>query len=491
MFESFIFVGVSLIIPLLRWVVNIFVPQEKVYLFSRWNVLVNFLNLCIVWYVFLNFQDINSSYFYFDNINRFFYGLIMIISLIINIYSVSYFQKEIEHKEIWENRFKQYLFLSNFFIFSMLLVSVTNNLIMMWIWIEATTITTVFLISIYNTKSAWEAAWKYLTICTIWITIWLFGILMLLSSLDVSVISNVANFTNYLVDFDSSWFNINLVKIAFIFMFLWFATKAWIFPMHTWLPDAHGKWSTPISALMSSILLPLALYILIRSKFIVDNILNDTTFTSNLFLMFGLVTLVFSWLIMLKQVHFKRALAYSSSENMAITLIALSLNSWLWIFIAMIHIIAHAFIKSSAFMCVWNILLSYQSWAFKYVYSIPKYMKYTSLLLIIILALLIGMPPSPLFLTELLLISSLLKINIYFAMMMIFWLVLVFIWVLLNFSRMFWKENIYTPEVLDEYSLGKQTETKLSLLHFPVLINLFIVILILLNIWYFYDLFVN
>jgi hydrogenase-4 component F len=150
---------------------------------------------------------------------------------------------------------------------------------------------------------------------------------------------------------------------------------------------------------MSSILLPLALYVIFRVKEILDMIIPG--YASQVFLIFGIITLLFSSIILIRQNHFKRALAYSSSEHMGIIAIAIALNAPV---IAFVHIIFHGFIKAASFMSAGNVLLELRSGQFAKIRKLFSYMKFTPILLIIALIFLMGVPPSYLFVTEIALI---------------------------------------------------------------------------------------
>jgi len=378
-----------------------------------------------------------------ENINILFFSLILILSSIITKYSYYYLNKEIKHKVIWLNRVKQFNIFINLFILAMLVVASTKNIIVMWIGLEATTIFTTFLISFYWTKTSWEASWKYIILCSVWLTIWLFWIILLIISWLISL-----DFTNI------NYENVNILgtKLAFSLILIWFGTKVWLFPMHTWLPDAHWKAATPVSAFMSSILLPLAIYIIIKIKIIVDIMLWSHVFTNDIIMFFWLVTLLYAWFVMIVQKHFKRALAYSSSENMWIILVWFALATPLSIKFAILHITAHSFFKAASFMSVWNILVEQKTGQFEKIFNIWKNMKITSILMVISLLLLVWLPISPLFISEIWLVIVLFKKSIILALLFVLALILIFIWLLNNFSKMFvdnkekWKETTCIKE---------------------------------------------
>lgn len=361
----------------------------------------------------------------------------MSLSFVISLYAIGYLRQEVQHKAIGYSRLRQYSLLINMFIFSMLFALLSNNLIITWIGLEATTVFTTFLISFYNTETSREAAWKYIIICSVWLTIGLFGLfLMLYSGLPSLNLSQLLT-----VGIDVSKVNILLLQFSFLFVIIWFGTKAALFPTNTWLPDAHGKAPSPVSAFMSSILLPLALYVIFRVKEILDMIIPG--YASQVFLIFGIITLLFSSIILIRQNHFKRALAYSSSEHMGIIAIAIALNAPV---IAFVHIIFHGFIKAASFMSAGNVLLELRSGQFAKIRKLFSYMKFTPILLIIALIFLMGVPPSYLFVTEIALIIKSFTYSPLIAMVVTWAILLATSGLLINFSKMFRGDDEGHPE---------------------------------------------
>ncbi|MBI3671163.1 hydrogenase 4 subunit F, partial [Candidatus Azambacteria bacterium] len=183
---------------------------------------------------------------------------IFLIGLLSSIYSKGHFQEEVSKGIVGFTRVKQYFILLNLFIIAMFFAVSVNNPIIMWILIEATTLSTAFLISFYNKPSAMEAAWKYLLINSIGLLLGFFGTLIYLTS-----VKDIAG--GRLIDWNMLFENAKnldpaLAKIAFIFILVGYGTKVGFFPMHTWKPDAYSKAPTPIAALFSSALLNVAFF---------------------------------------------------------------------------------------------------------------------------------------------------------------------------------------------------------------------------------------
>ena len=441
---------IVLFIPVVLSLVSLFCNKKHGSFLLKFSTIIYLLisalviYLFYIWYSFeksIFFTDYNIDFNSFNNINTIFILLIYILAFLIWWYSVYYFKKEIEHKVIGYTRLKEYNIFVNLFVFAMLFVASTNNILVMWIALEATTIFTTFLISFYWVTTSWEAAWKYVILCSVWLTLGLFWIIVLivwgLTSLDFTHIT----FENV---------NSILTKLSFIFIVVWFGTKVGLFPMNSWLPDAHWKASTPVSAFMSSILLPLALYIIFKLKIIVDTMLGSPEFTNNILLGFGIITLIYSGFILIFQSHFKRTLAYSSSENMWILALAL----WIWTPLALklwlLHLIAHSFLKTSSFMSAWNILLEQWSWKYEKIWNLLKNQKISAILLIISLLMLVWVPISPLFISEIWLIFSLFIEHIYLSFIIIFAFILIFSGMLINFSKLFKQKDDIETKFVEE-----------------------------------------
>jgi len=446
---------IVLFTPLVLSLISLFLHKKRSECLLKFSTVIYLLLSFLVIYLFsiqynfwesIFFTNYTFDFVKYENINTVFILLISLLAFLIGWYSIYYFKKEIEHKVIGFTRLKEYNVFVNLFVFAMLFVASTNNILVMWIALEATTIFTTFLISFYGVSTSWEAAWKYVILCSVWLTIWLFWIILLI----VSGLTSL-DFTN--ITFENV--NVLLTQLSFIFIVVWFGTKVGLFPMNSWLPDAHGKASTPVSAFMSSILLPLALYIIFKLKVIVDLMLKSPDFTNNILLWFWLITLIYSGFILIFQRHFKRTLAYSSSENMWILAIAL----WIWTPLAMklgiLHLIAHSFLKSASFMSVWNILLEQWSWKYEKMWNLLKNQKVSAILLIISLLMIAWVPLSPLFVSEIWLIFSLFTTHIYLTIVAIFAFILIFSGLLINFSKLF-KDNkkAETKKIKEKFKLN-------------------------------------
>jgi len=331
-----------------------------------------------------------------DSLNYIQLALISIVALIVSIYSFGYINHEIKENKINVFYAKIYYLLLNMFIVSMLVVALSANILLMWMGLEATTLSTAFLIGFSRHKLSLEAAWKYIIICSVGIALGLIGIVFFLFSLENA--SYEMTDWNYLL-MNPDIINPYIAKYAFVFVFIGIATKAGLAPMHTWLPDAHSESPSPISAMMSGVLLNLALYYIIRFHMILKNVIGLENLRY-LFLIFGFISLFVSSFSILKQKNYKRLLAFSSVENMGIIAIGIGIGSDLAIFGAILHSIIHAFGKTLLFLVSGNILNVYGTKRIEKVRNIIKVMPINAIILILGVLVISGVPPFASFISE-------------------------------------------------------------------------------------------
>lgn len=284
---------------------------------------------------------------YLDSVSLIFTGLTALVALFVLVYSVGYMRHEVAQKAVKAGALARYYALLCAFLATMLLASLASNLLVIWAAVEATTLASVFLISFYNKKESLEAAWKYFIICSLGITVALIGIIIL---------GYGAASAGYPADF--SWINFSeaavrisplFLKIAFAFIFVGFGTKMGLVPLHVWLPDAHSQAPTPVSALLSGVLLNVAFYAVIRGFMVISKNPEAATFAAMLFTFFGLLTLALTSLRLYFQDNYKRLLAYSSSENMGIAALAFGIGGPLGVLASLWHVLAHSLVKPLAF----------------------------------------------------------------------------------------------------------------------------------------------
>lgn len=324
-------------------------------------------------------------------------ALVYIFSLVI---SVRYIGHEYEEKIIIFSQYKMYFALFQLFVLCMILTVLTNNSLILWLSLEGTTLFSTFLVGLYRkNKTSIEAAWKYMILCSTGISLGLVGILLFSYGAHVGGLTEGNIFLlNHLAE-NAHLIPLNIVKLAFVFLFIGFGTKVGLAPMHTWLPDAHSKAPSPISAIFSAVLLNVALYAILRFKFITDSAFLDSNWTNYLFLTFGFFSIILATFMMLVQSNYKRMLAYSSVEHMGIILFSLGLSP-LGAVAGVMHMIGHTFTKSALFFGAGEILIKWKTTKVAKIKNMLKYSRYTSILFIIGIVFIIALPPSALFVSE-------------------------------------------------------------------------------------------
>ena len=296
------------------------------------------------------------------------------------------------------SQLRRYQLFINLFIFSMLLAVAANNVAIMWIAIEATTIFSALLITLMPGKSSVEASWKYILIGSVGIALAFAG--TVLSYFDfVTLSGRVENTLNWpvLLQYAPS-LHPEVMKLAFVFLLVGYGTKAGIAPMHTWKPDAYSEAPAPLAALMSSALFAVAMYAILRWKVVADAAIKDH-YADRLLLVLGLLSLLIAAFSIVLARNYKRMLAYSSVEHTGLICLGLGLGP-LGVFAALLHLVNHTAAKSSMFFLVGNIEQKYGSPLIKRVQGLLKVMPWTGGLFAAGLLALMGLPPFGFFITE-------------------------------------------------------------------------------------------
>lgn len=334
--------------------------------------------------------------------------LIMIVSgsaFLTAVYSIGYLHSHIRKRNVQPGQLRLYYSLLNIFLFTMLLVLLSNNLGFLWIGSEATTLATAFLVAFYDNERSLEAAWKYVIICSVGIALALFGVLLTyFSALHVETIAATPLNWSALMS-AAHKLDPSILKLAFIFVLVGFGTKAGLAPMHTWKPDAYSEAPAPISGLMAGGLVNVALYSLIRFSVLVNKAVGGD-FVHNLFVVFGLLSIGVAIPFILVQRDYKRLLAYSSVEHVGIITFALGLGTPLAHFGAMLHMLNNTLAKLLLFFTAGNVRLAYDSKIIRRVTGAIKVVPASAFFLILGVFAVTGWPPFGLFISEFTIVSA-------------------------------------------------------------------------------------
>jgi len=346
------------------------------------------------------------SYFgfiYLDALSAFFIFVISVVAFATSLYSIGYIRKDVERGIISEKKAMIYYVLFNLFCFSMLFVPSVNNLGMLWVAIEMTTLISAFLVGFYNTKESVEAAWKYIIICSVGIIFALLGTILFSYTFSISGLTKSLNWSDIVPV--AHILDKNMLKIAFIFILVGYGTKAGLAPMHTWLPDAHSQAVSPISALLSGVLLKTAIYAILRFGIIVIKGVGFAYF-GKMMILFGVISLVISCGFIIVQKDLKRLLAYSSIEHIGVICIGFGLGLPLAILGALLHVLNHAVTKSLMFFGAGNIVSAYKKHNMNAIRGVIKALPFTGIMVLIGVFALTGFPPFSIFISEILIIIA-------------------------------------------------------------------------------------
>jgi hydrogenase-4 component F len=342
--------------------------------------------------------------FYIDSLSAIILLSISVVGFVAAIYSKNYMGRQYDSGTVDDKHIVRYYQGFNVFLLTMLVVPIANNLGVMWVMVEATTLVSVLLIMLYFKENAIEAAWKYLIIATVGLSFALVGtVFFYYANINTSPSEDAMNWTGMV--HNSKLFDPNLVKIAFVFILVGFGTKAGLAPMHTWLPDAHSEAPTPVSAVLSGVLLNCAFYGIIRFH-IVSSVAIGPGFSNQLLIILAVVSIAIAAASIYFQKDMKRMLAYSSVEHMGLISLGIGFGGLLGIYGAILQIINHAIAKPLMFFASGTISQKYDAKAMSKIKGIIKVMPVTGILFLIGGLALVGMPPFNIFVSEFMIISS-------------------------------------------------------------------------------------
>lgn len=319
------------------------------------------------------------------------------------LFAVGYLRGE-EDKPDFPRYARNFHALLNFFAFTMLLVPATDNLGLMWVAVELTTIVSALMVALEGTGAALEAAWKYILIASAGLALALIGVVLF-----------YASGTGALGDaYEPNWTRLvsasgelegATVRLAFVFALIGFGTKAGLVPMHTWLPDAHSEGPTPVSALLSGALLADAMYAVFRFYGITVGAVGPE-FPRTLLFIFGISSLLLAGFFVLIQRDFKRLLAYSSIEHMGILAVGAALGTPLALYGTALHILTHAATKSLAFFGAGSILRKLGTKETAGARGLIHVVPATAVLFLAAILALSGIPPFGVFRSEFLILAG-------------------------------------------------------------------------------------
>ncbi|MBI5327483.1 MAG: hydrogenase 4 subunit F [Deltaproteobacteria bacterium] len=405
-----------------------------------------------------------GKFFFVDAFNVYLAVLTSFVSMTTAIFSRRYMRREREHGRVghWGMRFYHAMF--QLFIFAMLLALLTNNIGVLWIAMELATLSTVLLVSLYRTPTAIEAAWKYFILCGVGIALALFGTVLLYFAAE-RVLGEGGEAL--------LWTNLNQVKslleptvlsLAFVFLMVGYGTKVGLVPLHNWLPDAHSEGPTPISAVLSGLLLNIALYALVRCKVLVDGA-TGTHQAGYIMMGFGLLSILVAAFSILRQKDIKRMFAYSSIEHMGIATFAFGLGGPIATFGALLHMLVHSLTKSAIFFTVGHASQMNETQEMSKIKGLIKGNPLVGWGLMFGVMAIVGMPPFGVFVSEFLILTATIKNAPLLTPLLLVGLVVAF-------AALFRRVQ---PMVAGEIPANQQF---LKVAHIPVILHMVLVLII-------------
>jgi hydrogenase-4 component F len=342
--------------------------------------------------------------FLVDSLNVFLVALTAFVGFTTSLFSRPYMRVERDHGRMTPNRLRLYHSMYQLFNFTMLLALLTNNLGILWVAMEAATLTTVLLVSVYRTPASLEAAWKYFILCGVGIAQALFGTILLYLAADHALDGHAGLLWTTLESVKGQ-LQPTVVALAFVFLLVGYGTKVGLVPVHNWLPDAHAEGPTPISAVLSGLLLNVALYAVVRCKILTDGALQSP-FAGRLMIGFGLLSVVVAAFFLSRQRDIKRMFAYSSIEHMGLVTFAFGLGGPVATYAGLLHMTVHSLIKSSIFFTVGHATQTAGTQAMDQIRGLIRVNPTVGWGLMLGALAILGMPPFGVFASEFLILTT-------------------------------------------------------------------------------------
>ncbi|MCB9978816.1 MAG: hydrogenase 4 subunit F [Rhodospirillales bacterium] len=394
--------SVILLMPLVAAVVLAAIPDYRIS--ARVNVGASFLAFAASIGFFV-VPRVSGPYFLIDDLNIVFIVLNSFVGFTTSIFSASYIAHEMETGRLTPAFLRFYHAMFQILMFGMTLALSANNIGLMWVAVELATLTTVLMVGMYRTHAAIEAAWKYFILGSVGIALALFGTILVYTAARPVVGEGPQGMVWTVLMAHVAAFDPSIMNIAFVFLLLGYGTKTGLVPLHAWLPDAHAEGPTPISAVLSGLLLNVALYALLRFKML---------FAANAHVMapgplmagMGLASVIFAAFMLYPRKDIKRMFAYSSIEHMGIIVFAFGMGGALANFAGLLHMVMHSLTKSAIFFTVGHIAQVKGTQKIAKIRGLTESHPLLGWGLVLGVVAIAGAPPFGIFMSEFLVVSS-------------------------------------------------------------------------------------
>ncbi|MBI5394892.1 MAG: hydrogenase 4 subunit F, partial [Verrucomicrobia bacterium] len=335
-----------------------------------------------------------------DALSALIVGLTAFVALVCGIYAVGYLREERQADRINDLLLHRYYVITPIFVGTMMAVPLVNNLGLLWVAIESTTLASVLLVRFYNHKSSLEAAWQYIIIGSAGIALALFGTVLTYFAAVPVVGEHAENGFNWSVLIEvADKCHPAAMRLGFVMVLVGYGTKAGLAPMHTWKPDAYAEAPVPSAALLGAAFVNCAIYGIMRFYALAAKCLGHD-YTGNLLVIFGVASILVAVPFVLVQRNFRRLLAYSSIDHAGIMVAALGFGGKLGALGAVLHMVFHAVAKPLMFFCAGNVQQHYGSPYFRKVTGVIHTRPWTGALFLMATLAVTGAPPFSLFQSE-------------------------------------------------------------------------------------------
>jgi hydrogenase-4 component F len=420
---SFDAVAAVLAIPLASAALLAILPGYR--LTARLNVLASLLTLLAALSLFAIERPPPSPYLLIDDLNIVFVALSTFVGFTTSVFGASYIGHELEIGRLTPRYLRFYHAMYQVLMFAMNLALVANNIGLMWVAVELATLTTVLMVGIYRTHEALEAAWKYFILGSVGIALALFGTILVYMAARPVIGEGLEAMTWTVLMERAGAFDAALLNLAFVFLLLGYGTKVGLAPLHAWLPDAHAEGPTPISAVLSGLLLNVALYAVLRFKLLIAA--NPEAIAPGpLMVTMGLSSLVFAAFMLYRRRDIKRLFAFSSIEHMGIIAFAFGMGGPLANFAALLHMVMHSLTKSAIFFAVGHIVQVKGTQKIADIGGLTTTHPWLGWGLVLGVVAIAGLPPHGIFMSEFLVVSSAFAREPLLALLLVFGLLVAF-----------------------------------------------------------------
>jgi hydrogenase-4 component F len=370
-------------------------------------------------------ERVRTDILIIDDFNIYLVTLTAFVGFTTSIFSATYIGHELDIGRLTPTFLRFYHALYQAMQGAMNVALIANNIGLLWVGVEIATLSTVMMVGIYRTPEAVEAAWKYFILGSVGIALAFFGtILVYLVAQDVLGEGLPAMAWDRLVQ-RSAALDPGLLSLAFVFLLVGYGTKIGLAPFHAWLPDAHAEGPTPISAVLSGLLLNVALYALLRFKIVLAA--NPATLdVGRIMVALGLISLVFASFMLYRRRDIKRLFAYSSIEHMGIITFAFGMGGPLANFAGLLHMTMHSLTKSAIFFAVGHIAQVKGTQRIADIHGLSVTHPVLAVGLGLGVIAIAGLPPFGVFLSEFLLVSSSFARQPLLALVLVFGIVIAF-----------------------------------------------------------------